>query len=1125
MSWYNHPGCSCCGGPFNGGNCPSCSSVGSGNEFVYDQNPYSYNETLNFYNQPPQHQYETNSCEFCENDAHYGHDCPPQDPCYNQNVDYFPQNSLSFPQQYLCCDNCGGPHETFQCQPMNKNFYNSNSFGFDQFQPPHYSVIHQPPQEETSVEILQDQENEESSVENFVPIPSESEDISDSMCDVHFCENSHPLDALKDQSEIFFDPNDDSASSDDDPLYSEDIDYVDASPPDSEHVSLEEVKDYDPEDGEIDTNILLTIKDDILYEKLLNIDLLIAKIEALKENPTPSTDYVLKSGNPTSHSDLSLLDYEAFFCDSEPDSRDFTMDVVEDIFDNLTREPRVHVPNVLPTHITFHRNPDFTLSSNSLGSDLVVSFPSGTRNKIFDPGIFFEVQSKNFLSRDTFYISFIHDHLCPVMRLCFYFRPEMKNKFSILGLKLKKCSREADLSKDTSSPKPSLELQRSWCVEGHVRGSSSEVMYEHCFRNLSVETRAKQEPRTPLVGFSRKVSYLIGTINLNVTIEEPERLQTMLMESAVVKSHSPYNVILRRAGEPDDTIQPPPSPPKKDTQTCEKVEGKVKHLEWPFESKPPEKVVIHEDHPNQTITIEGNLFVKCRSELIKILQKHADAFAWTLEDMTGIPRFITEHELKTYPHIEPRVQRKRSITQDRRRVVKDEVSEWLKAGIVRKYKCFLDAYKGYHQIQMTKKDEEKMAFHTDERVFCYTKMPFGLKNAGATYQKLVDTIFEGQMGRNLEAYVDDMVIKSKTEPDMIKDIKETLLTLKKVNMKLNPKKCSFRMEEGKFLGYIFTFKGIRANPKKAKAVVNMPSSSNLKQMQRLSGKLAALNKFLSKAAEKALPCLDTLKKCTNKKDFHWRIDVEEAFQEIKRLINRATNLNDPKEGRRTHGLPISGQRSSQRCSISGKTYKMAEDISIQVKASGSNDTLTEGKSKEEQEASEIKTPENSGTETDIWKLYTKEASNEHKSWVGLILIDPEGAECSYTLRLNFAKSNNDAKYEALLAGLRIAAKINVEKMHAFVVSKLVASQVEGSYEAKSEKTKKYKEKALEMICSFNNFEISHIPREDNKKADALSKLASVQCEGLTKGVLIEELNERSMDMVEVNEIIEEATRT
>ncbi|GJT91132.1 hypothetical protein Tco_1079977 [Tanacetum coccineum] len=193
-------------------------------------------------------------------------------------------------------------------------------------------------------------EKEESSVEDLVPIPSESEGISDNMCDVPFYDNSTPLEASKYHSDILLDSNDEYSSSDDDSLYSEDIDYVEASPPDSDLVSLEEVKDFDPENGEIDTDILLTIKDDILCEKLLNINLLIAKIEALKDNPTPSSDDVTKSpstspnffleetnisynslpesetfcfnleekssGNPTSHSDLSLPDYEAFFCDS-----------------------------------------------------------------------------------------------------------------------------------------------------------------------------------------------------------------------------------------------------------------------------------------------------------------------------------------------------------------------------------------------------------------------------------------------------------------------------------------------------------------------------------------------------------------------------------------------------------------------------------------------------------------------------------------------------------------------------------------------------------------------------------------------------------------------------------------
>ncbi|GKB28517.1 reverse transcriptase domain-containing protein [Tanacetum coccineum] len=102
-------------------------------------------------------------------------------------------------------------------------------------------------------------------------------------------------------------------------------------------------------------------------------------------------------------------------------------------------------------------------------------------------------------------------------------------------------------------------------------------------------------------------------------------------------------------------------------------------------------------------------------------------------------------------------------------------------------------------------------------------MPFGLKNAGATYQRLVDDAFQSQIGWNLEAYVDDMVVKSKSEREMITDVAETFDNLRRINMKLNPKKCSFWVEEGKFLGYMVTSKGIRANPTKTKDIAEMQS--------------------------------------------------------------------------------------------------------------------------------------------------------------------------------------------------------------------------------------------------------------------------------------------------------------
>ncbi|GJR46636.1 reverse transcriptase domain-containing protein [Tanacetum coccineum] len=128
-----------------------------------------------------------------------------------------------------------------------------------------------------------------------------------------------------------------------------------------------------------------------------------------------------------------------------------------------------------------------------------------------------------------------------------------------------------------------------------------------------------------------------------------------------------------------------------------------------------------------------------------------------------------------------------------------------------------------------------------------------------------------------------------------------------------------------------------------------------------------------------------------------------------------------------------------------------------------------------------------------WRLYTDGASNNRGSRAGLILIAPDDVEYSYALRLNFSNSNNDAEYEALLAGLQIATKMQVKDIHAFVDSKLVASQVEGSYEAKAE----------------------------NRKADALSKLAAVQFDHLSKEVLVEVMNEHSVKAQEVNMVVEE----
>nr|GEY73007.1 hypothetical protein [Tanacetum cinerariifolium] len=424
--------CESCGnGAHIGYNCPSKVPIISNtkpyeNSFAYDSTPNFVDDSHNVFNPPTQPPMD--SYEFCGNDAHYSHNCPPQ-----ELAEYINTLSWNRPAFYNYVDDDDEDY-TIAITIVLSTEEPVDSLTMED---EHLDTI---PATESN-EVIK------SSVENLVLISSESEGIPNNMCDVPFRDNSLALDISKDQFEDFSDSNDEFTLIDDDYFSIDDIDYVEASPPDYELVSLEEVKD------------------DIHPDELLNIHLLIAKIESLNDNPTPN--HVLKypspipipiedsdsyfkefdtslsysdnslpefetfsdhteetsSGSTTTHADYSLLEYDSFIFEIELDQGQLTSVIMED---NLG-EPHVHVPNVLPTNPTLMMDSDFIPSDDSLRSDLEVSFPSGTRNKIFDSRIF-EVQPKSFLSQDIFYISFIRDPLCPVIETLLQFSSENEDQ-------------------------------------------------------------------------------------------------------------------------------------------------------------------------------------------------------------------------------------------------------------------------------------------------------------------------------------------------------------------------------------------------------------------------------------------------------------------------------------------------------------------------------------------------------------------------------------------------------------------------------------------------------------------------------------------------------------------------
>ncbi|GJS62346.1 reverse transcriptase domain-containing protein [Tanacetum coccineum] len=450
-------------------------------------------------------------------------------------------------------------------------------------------------------------------------------------------------------------------------------------------------------------------------------------------------------------------------------------------------------------------------------------------------------------------------------------------------------------------------------------------------------------------------------------------------------------------------------------------------------------------------------------------------------------------------------------------------------------KCFVDAYKGYHHIQMAKEDEEKTAFINNQGIFCYTKMPFGLRNVGETYQRLMDKAFHKQIGRNLEVYVDDLVIKSRTEDEIVRDIEETFKTLREINMKLNPKKCTFRVEEGMFLGYKINTKGLKA-----------------------------------KATEKSLPFFKTLKKCTKKSDFHWTTKAEEAFKQMKQLIAELPMLTVPVEKEELIVYLAAAKETVSAVLITEREAKQMPIyfVSRALRGPELNYTLMEKLVLALMHASKrlkryfqahpiivitdqpiqqiLSRPAVAGRLqkwsielgeyaihykprvsvkgkilADFIILFTDGSSCTDGSEAGLILTNPEGVEFTYALRFRFDATNNKAEYEALIDGLRIAEQMGVKNLQANVDSRLVANQLNGTYVAKEADMIRYLEKVKTLIDSFKAFSIKQVLRSENKKADALSKIASTSFAHLSKQVLVEELKENSISKVEILAVVEE----
>ena len=191
---------------------------------------------------------------------------------------------------------------------------------------------------------------------------------------------------------------------------------------------------------------------------------------------------------------------------------------------------------------------------------------------------------------------------------------------------------------------------------------------------------------------------------------------------------------------------------------------------------------------------------------------------------------------------------------------------------------------------MAASDMNKTAFITNDANYFYGVIPFGLKNAGATYQWLMDKVFSHLMGQCVKVYVDDMVVKSPSHHQHAQDLSAVFSALRQYNLHLNPDKCVFGVDRGKFLRFMLTQRGIEPNPEKCKVIIEMRSPTNIKEVQRLIGCLTAISRFLPKLAEQTQPIIQLLKKSTK---FTWANDCENFFQKLKTTLISPPILHKP----------------------------------------------------------------------------------------------------------------------------------------------------------------------------------------------------------------------------------------
>ncbi|GKV47366.1 hypothetical protein SLEP1_g54271 [Rubroshorea leprosula] len=649
-------------------------------------------------------------------------------------------------------------------------------------------------------------------------------------------------------------------------------------------------------------------------------------------------------------------------------------------------------------------------------------------------------------------------------------------------------------------------------------GSAPDIMYFHCFESLGLNPALLQRYDGPIYGFNNQPVPVEGVLTLNVAFGSGRNYVTPSVRFLVVKMPSSFNVVIGRPTlteiravvsqshlclkfptpmgiatlrgnqevarhcyitsvtrpqkDKDQTPEANPQRIPNDQQVMgvEIVDNRPEDVTRAAPVEDVEEVPIDDRDPSRKTQIGTRLSTEERAELIAFLHANNDVFAWTSADMPGIPPSVSQHKLSTYSLKRPVPQKRRLFGGERLQAIKEEVEKLLQAGFVRKVDycewvanpvlvkkanaygneilSLLDSYSGYHQ------------------------------NVGATYQKMVTIVFRVQIGRNLEVYFDDIVVKSLKAEDHLADLEETFNNLRKNKIRLNPAKCIFGVESRKFLSFMVSRRGIEVNPEKIRAIAEMKPPKSVKDIQRLTGRVAALHRFISKSADKCLPFFKIMRSAAQKhesgkqKKFEWNQDCQAAFEELKSYLSSPPLLTKAIDGEILYlYLGISDEAISSvlvreeakqlkpiyyiSSVLHGAElrYPIAEKAALAIVTSARKlrpyfqshpiIVLTYQPLRQI-----LQKPECSGKLIKwVVELREFEITFQHRSAIrAQTLVDfivectPYGYRSEHALKFNFDATNNMTEYEALLLGLQLALELKADSLFKFASDSSLSSR-------------------------------------------------------------------------------------